>query len=94
MIEFPKLGTTNQKHFAFYCSQCHRRGRYRLGTLLAEFGPDMMVPDLPKAVARWRGCTRVDNEPWISALACGAIFDLWTPLTQENELEKARKNWR
>ena len=34
------------------CTRCDRRGQYRLATLLAEFGPDITLPDLRGRIAK------------------------------------------
>jgi hypothetical protein len=34
------------------CSRCERKGQYRKQTLLAEYGPDVTMPDLLHLIAK------------------------------------------
>jgi hypothetical protein len=52
------------------CDQCRRVGRYKRGTLLDKFGPDMAMPDILKAITQ--DCGR--NAP-LSTDRCKAVFE-------------------
>lgn len=50
------LGTCLDPWIVFTCPQCGRRGEYKRESMLAEFGPDVSLPDLRLAFAARRGC--------------------------------------
>ena len=52
------------------CTKCDRRGRVSVARLLAEYGPDMSLPDVREHVAV--GCPRLQSVS-ISDL-CGVKF--------------------
>jgi hypothetical protein len=42
------------------CNRCDRRGRLRTGRLMAEHGPDMLIPALLRIVAA--DCPRIQDQ--------------------------------
>jgi hypothetical protein len=73
------LGTTPKTVLHFKCDVCGRKGSYRVTTMIAEFGPDVMMPELTRMVARWRGRPKValaDDLGGSLWNACGVKYDL------------------
>ena len=48
----PTLGDEERTTVKFICELCGRRGQYRKQTLIAQFGPHVLMPDLLHLVAR------------------------------------------
>jgi len=61
------LGEYRHQLVRLVCSRCERRGQYRKETLLAEYGPDVTMPDLLHLIAR---CHRHEG----LGTACGVRY--------------------
>ncbi len=44
------MSETNWPMLDVYCQRCGRRGRYRVETLVARFGPEARLPDVASAL--------------------------------------------
>lgn len=53
------LGDEKTAMIEVACDACGRYGRFRRGQLLAKRGPDQIMPDLLKIIAREAGCPKV-----------------------------------
>jgi hypothetical protein len=67
----PSLAEVDRDPIKFTCPRCNRSGKYSKATLLARFGPDVMMPDLLPMVARWRGCKHVISDPYDPSYLAG-----------------------
>lgn len=65
-----EVAAVGLKQMDVACKKCERRGRVSVARLLAEYGPDMPLPDLPVRIAI--GCPRVDTASIYDR--CGAWF--------------------
>jgi hypothetical protein len=67
LYSFPRLRDWQLPMVRLACDQCGRKGQYRRERLLAEYDPDMTMPDLRHLLAR---CPR-RNAPEMS---CGVYY--------------------